>query len=334
VFGCQGIRQYRQLRIDAIKKLLQQLRASQESDSSHPLARAAREGQKSADLFHNGIEVLPEVTAWHAVLRASARSNDTLTPEILKILDDRMLHGDEKRRATALEVWKDLICAVSNHLGDKMPEITQPIVKALIDIDSQLALTVDANETEPSSLSDTRMERKKKLLSVQPTLLRTSHRSEHLGFDRPGRSDMEGPSHSVVNGAAERHANEPQNQPWQSSSGLSKNTSHDSHRPSLLAAHKLRSGELDRPKLNCPQNVVHAYYYNKTQQVQKGKDRFLEKHFTKRDRDIVRQTPWPALIFANLCTSDVSRRQLHKHGTILGRCYLFAESHSRQNRWI
>jgi hypothetical protein len=56
------------------------------------------------DYFHNGREVLPEVTAWHDFLRYSLRKSDPLTGKILDIVDHFMLKGDPRHRYSAADI--------------------------------------------------------------------------------------------------------------------------------------------------------------------------------------------------------------------------------------
>ncbi|KAK0644223.1 hypothetical protein B0T16DRAFT_194504 [Cercophora newfieldiana] len=61
----------------------------------------------TGDYFHNGHDVLPEVTAWHDFLRYSLRRSDPLTGKILDIVDHFMLKGDTRDRHNAAEVNRD-----------------------------------------------------------------------------------------------------------------------------------------------------------------------------------------------------------------------------------
>ena len=62
------------------------------------IRQAATLNSKRGDQFHNGLEVLPEVSAWHDLLRYSLRRSDSLTGKILDLIDQHMLKGDPKLR--------------------------------------------------------------------------------------------------------------------------------------------------------------------------------------------------------------------------------------------
>ena len=76
------------------------------------------------DSFHDGSEVLPEVTHWHTYLRQVARRSDDLTRRVLDLVDERMLIGDPERRAGVDEICKRMssrICERNNVSWDLMP---------------------------------------------------------------------------------------------------------------------------------------------------------------------------------------------------------------------
>lgn len=280
MFGVQGTQQYDFLRSAAIEKILVRLKASPDEDPQHPFAKAAEDGQKSLDVFHDGRRVLPEVTQWHDLLRVSSRANDELTPKILDLVDKHLLQGNEKTRASAAVISNELKKLLATHQVMEMPAETDTIVEMLIDLDSKLPLTVDARGSSRSLPSDTRKERKSKLMSVQPALIRTSHRSEHRGFGRSNqlaKTDVRGkPIPSPID-------------QWSSDVDRRDSQPRTDHRPSL-AAHRVKSTDSDASTSHVPQNVIQAYYQNKKNTL-KGKltrrDPDLKPYFTNRDRDIV-----------------------------------------------
>lgn len=58
------------------------------------------------DSFHDGSEVLPEVTHWHRYLRRVARNSDSFTHRVLDLVDKKMLVGQVELRAEAAEICK------------------------------------------------------------------------------------------------------------------------------------------------------------------------------------------------------------------------------------
>ena len=103
VLGSEGIREFITLRERAIKDIL----TSRENlPSSEGLDRDLI--NTMGDHFHNGIEVLPEVTKWHNFLRMSVRQSDTITCQVLRLVDAHMLRGRPEQRMTASQICTEL----------------------------------------------------------------------------------------------------------------------------------------------------------------------------------------------------------------------------------
>ncbi|KAK0616720.1 hypothetical protein B0T14DRAFT_251520 [Immersiella caudata] len=93
ILGAPGVAHYKRVRQTAIHSLL-----TQESN---------RDALYTGDYFHNGREVLPEVTAWHDFLRYSLRNSDPLTGKILDMVDQFMLKGDPRCRYGAADIDRE-----------------------------------------------------------------------------------------------------------------------------------------------------------------------------------------------------------------------------------
>ncbi|KAK7920892.1 hypothetical protein PG985_008914 [Apiospora marii] len=89
VLGCQGVLTYDKLRQNAIEEL----RKSQ-----------AKNIPNTADAFHDGQHVLSAVTEWHGYLRTSMRKSDTITSEILDLIDTQMLQSAPHQRLASREL--------------------------------------------------------------------------------------------------------------------------------------------------------------------------------------------------------------------------------------
>lgn len=301
VFGYQGIYQYQDLRADAFGKVLDAAPAKIASDpelsATHPLAQFLKDDDASNepnepkyfDFFHNGERVLPEVSQWHAVLRVSVRSNDTLTPRILDIIDNSMLRTDGKPPSTASEVWRELDRLLKTHKPGAMPKETLSVVDTLVRLDAKLPLTVENRRTSYSSSNDSRRERKVKRLSVQPSLMRTTHRSEHLGFKDSGKLEQTTLNAMRDNKAAVALPAGSSVSPWKSQEehdGASSNHQRHFSLPALRVMNSSDGLENTTPPTKPPQNVINAYLRNKKNNF-KGKDPYLAKYFAQGDRDIV-----------------------------------------------
>ncbi|KAK4220883.1 kinase-like domain-containing protein [Podospora fimiseda] len=79
ILGPSGISDYSNLRIKAVKSRT----------------------NFSADIFHDGIQVLPEVTAWHDELRRQLPSEDIWTREVLSLIDRYMLIPAKDRESAS-----------------------------------------------------------------------------------------------------------------------------------------------------------------------------------------------------------------------------------------
>ena len=68
------------------------------------------------DHFHDGDQVLHDVTIWHSHLRTVLRKSDTITSQVLDLVDEEMLLGPADRRITATNLCSklDLILATQN----------------------------------------------------------------------------------------------------------------------------------------------------------------------------------------------------------------------------
>ena len=97
VLGYQGICQYHLVRQKALSNLLKNIEGG-----NHPLlaSQRLRTGAKPGklDCFHDGIDVLSEVTGWHALLKNSCRKSDPITAEVIQLIDDHMLLQDPTKR--------------------------------------------------------------------------------------------------------------------------------------------------------------------------------------------------------------------------------------------
>lgn len=92
---------------------------------------------EQSDSFHDGKDVLPEVTDWHTYLRAASRKTDTFTASILDIVDSDMLQADPRQRRDAASLCKIMSEKIHDH--DYTPHLALPhtIEASLIRINDQ-----------------------------------------------------------------------------------------------------------------------------------------------------------------------------------------------------
>ncbi|OAL52684.1 hypothetical protein IQ07DRAFT_380692 [Pyrenochaeta sp. DS3sAY3a] len=195
ILGYQGVRQYLLVRGKALEAILKQIK---EDDHTHPLLVShglnANGIPRQLDCFHNGSDVLKEVTSWHTLLRASIRKTDPITEAVLDLIDTKMLLRDPEKRiksATLCEELRDIISSakVSNrdtvalespesrgnreHMEGLLKEIDNEVVDQSIEEESR-------QPTEPilPGQPATRHALKAQLDGVP--LQKTSHRFETL----------------------------------------------------------------------------------------------------------------------------------------------------------
>ncbi|OAL42706.1 hypothetical protein IQ07DRAFT_338740 [Pyrenochaeta sp. DS3sAY3a] len=195
ILGYQGVRQYLLVRRKALEAILHHIK---EDDHKHPLLVShglnANSIPRQLDCFHNGSNVLKEVTSWHALLRASIRKTDPITEAVLALIDTKMLLRDPEKRiksATLCEELRRIISSakVSNrdtvaqessesrehreHMEGLLKEIDNEVVDQGIEEESR-----EPTQPIPPGLPTTRHALKAQLEGVP--LQKTSHRFETL----------------------------------------------------------------------------------------------------------------------------------------------------------
>jgi serine/threonine protein kinase len=174
VFGYQGIRQFNKVREKAIARLIREQRAEHAQHS----AKTSELGV--GDYFHNTRDVLQEVILWHNVLRSTVRKTDTITCQVLDLVDSRMLQGRAENRIPAKELCEELvqISQRSKNDGPRIP-VDPSIMDALIEVDNEApSNTADSLKAlRESRVFQERTAPKSKRLDYP--LMKTTHRSQY-----------------------------------------------------------------------------------------------------------------------------------------------------------
>jgi hypothetical protein len=258
------------------------------------------------DSFHDGKEVLAEVSQWHKVLRASLRKTDAITSQVLDVVDKMMLIGQEHKRARAKNVCTALERITKSFGGVTMPNDTKAIQEKLVKLDQTLPYVTDVIKsiTPAQPNSDDRKARKEKLLSVQPPM-KTSHRSDQFGGPTT-KSHMTPRLPSI--GVVDPHGNlsidendDPERQTGQALTGSPQQKAEASTRPGTSnnsdpndskhsfgeSLNNVSSNR--RQKGVTSQNAISAFYElkRKASTSASGKSPNLAHHFMRKDRDIV-----------------------------------------------
>lgn len=177
--GYQGILQYAEVRKNAIRDNKRQNPAQLDADTSDDNDNSA-EKKSTEDCFHNGHDVLPEVTEWHKFLRVILRRTDTLTSLVLDLIDNQMLLSDPTKRLSATEtciqldkIYKEAEEAPTK-LDNKIPEMITEALRQLDDSAPAKALPKTPSEESSPDLHS----RTAKSKRLEVPLMKTTHRSE------------------------------------------------------------------------------------------------------------------------------------------------------------
>ncbi|OQU97590.1 Protein kinase domain-containing protein isoform 2 [Cladophialophora immunda] len=177
VLGQQGILQYDFVRKAAIKRLQEQALANQKANPRCPTAH---------DAFHNGRTVLPEVIQWHNYLRSIVRTSDTISCEVLDLVETKMLLEDPRRRISSIHLCRKLkdivrLAKVKMEEDDMGREVDGSLLTDLYNFD-KAAPANEAQAKEPKPVKSTktsgRIGKSQRLDNIPPA--KTAHRAEML----------------------------------------------------------------------------------------------------------------------------------------------------------
>jgi hypothetical protein len=180
VLGYPGIGQFRKMREKAIEKI------NKEHPPRRPSLGESAPAPTAGDIFHNGREILPDVTRWHDVLRSALRDTDKITGRVLDLVDKRMLLGDSRERSKAKDVCTELKQILIQNQGRPRRQMPESIMKALLEVDEEapskgaglIASAATPDMGQSLGIPQDRKTRKSKLLDLP--LMKTTHRSEYL----------------------------------------------------------------------------------------------------------------------------------------------------------
>ncbi|KAL8820291.1 MAG: hypothetical protein Q9223_001457 [Gallowayella weberi] len=138
----------------------------------------------AGDYFHDGKQVLQDVTTWHKVLRSALRETDNVTSGLLDLVDQKMLLRSASSRIKAKDLCSELKQLVTRSQEGPRTEVPASITDTLLKMDKDAAFTISpsraSNISPPSDAPEDRKARKSRLLEVP--LMKTAHRSEGLNL--------------------------------------------------------------------------------------------------------------------------------------------------------
>lgn len=100
------------------------------------------------DQFHNGHEVLPAVTEWHNYLRKGMRNEDRITPQLLELIDNRMLVVNPEKRIKAEDLCSELDRILKTSIASTEIQLSEQFLRLLGEVDQEES--VWAGETRQS----------------------------------------------------------------------------------------------------------------------------------------------------------------------------------------
>jgi serine/threonine protein kinase len=193
ILGYQGVCQYQLMREKALGNLLKTIK-----EDGHPLLISQRltvsAKPEKLDCFHNGTDVLSEITSWHALLRNSVRKTDPITEEVLNLVDQNMLLQDPKKRIDSrllCEKLQQIVCSSKKVLSETIAarslearERQERMEGLLYEIEKEAATQVVEEPTpEPTRPFTAGLPVNRDALKVQlehVALKKTSHRFETI----------------------------------------------------------------------------------------------------------------------------------------------------------
>jgi len=187
------------------------------------------EEPKALDGFHDGREILQAVKSWHQYLRNSTRRSDTVTCEVIYLIEKNMLQSDPNSRSSFkdLEVLLGHIIQKARMEREDLLPTDPEFLKALLKLDDmappdvklQARLTDEAPVRQLAGLglqSDARIKRAKKTERIEEMVipakvagrrkaLETELRSQNQIYTPPSVifEPADGPSDSTLRKGAE-----------------------------------------------------------------------------------------------------------------------------------
>jgi len=177
ILGYGGIQQFQSVRNDAVKAArIEAIESNARSENPLPVAEL-QISSVNDDSFHDGKEVLTDVTQWHKVLRASLRKTDTITEQVLDVVDGIMFRP-EADRARAKHVCNALNQIIDSFGSSTLPSETKEIQKKLIKLDELLPFVSEpilSTATQQTNSDDRKGGKERR---PGPPPMKTSHRSD------------------------------------------------------------------------------------------------------------------------------------------------------------
>ena len=296
VLGYQGVQQFEKLRRKGIIKTQQARQVP-----GQPKSVAA-----DGDWFHDGKSVLDDVTKWHGVLRGFVRKTDTITNQVLDLIDQKMLIGSPGSRDEARDICNALKQISSQSEGEALDAIPESIISVLLEVDEKAPSKVIRTPSEtaadkgPGQLLALPQDRKaRKSSHLDFPMMKTAHRSEYLKSALNAQMGMAHISGMPQDSIAKNSELQPQHTISYESASPPAQEVHYPFRESYnqVNGYNLEESQMELPlrrnhhrqtsKTHVPQDVFRARGLMEDRQTgllkKSQKDELLSKHFKNRD---------------------------------------------------
>jgi hypothetical protein len=177
VLGNLGILQFSRFRDSATRKIVYQRKAQATDGEETKFVRG--------DFFHGGTDVLTDIRDWHNFLRRYRRQTDTITSQVLDLVENQMLKGVAEERIEAKALCtrlQDILIRYQNP-EQPHPKLLGSIMQALLQVDEEAPSRPATSKPQPTTrlvapASQGRKSSKSNQLDIP--LMKTTHRSEYL----------------------------------------------------------------------------------------------------------------------------------------------------------
>jgi len=133
------------------------------------------------DQFHDGRNVLEAVTNWHQYLRNVLRGTDTITSEVLDLVDNEMLLGSADQRTNASDIHSKLQSILEKSPRSSEPQLPENLKTLLGEVDQEASCKAAklhrsrrVQQASSNSSETIKLDARKPYLAERP--LKTTHR--------------------------------------------------------------------------------------------------------------------------------------------------------------
>jgi hypothetical protein len=177
VLGYYGIRQFSRFRDSATRKIVDQRKVQATAGEETKFVRG--------DFFHDGTDVLTDIRDWHNFLRRYLRQTDTITSQVLDLVENQMLKGAAEERIEAKALCTRLQDILTRYQKPEQPrqKLLGSIMQVLLQVDEEAPTRPGASRQQPAGHLvplTSQGRRASKSHQLDPPLMKTTHRSEYL----------------------------------------------------------------------------------------------------------------------------------------------------------